>query len=256
MLAEKEGIPARLLKFRDTEIVWSGVSDGGNPAYIVQVDYETPNLAGVPRLECALLALELRSAEAEMSPGWGVDECPKGGEIAGLPSVADEYEWLARMNGFRREVAPEKRSEARADTLARKVDPPGKQREQPGQAEIEYRTGPPAVSAGRHPDPGRPDGEVAPVVAGPITSGPSFPCANRSVLTGVESTICDHEQLRRLDVSLDSMFNARIRLAQKRAERAFLREDQRAWLRERDACPTVACIEQRYQDRIGVLDDR
>lgn len=85
---------------------------------------------------------------------------------------------------------------------------------------------------------------------------PGFDCGRAASL--VEHALCDEPGLARLDVTLNMAFEAR-RDATPDAERAALREAQRAWLRRRDACAAdpwpVECVRREISARIDALRD-
>jgi uncharacterized protein len=76
----------------------------------------------------------------------------------------------------------------------------------------------------------------------------SFDCAQAS--TAVERTICAHPRLSRLDEELATAFTAMLGNV---ANPAALRERQREWLKERDACRDDACLERLYTRRVAGL---
>jgi uncharacterized protein len=78
--------------------------------------------------------------------------------------------------------------------------------------------------------------------------GASFDCAKAS--TKVEHMICDNPELSKLDDELAAKFKS----AQPGgADRAELVRDQRQWLSERNACPSVACVKDAYEKRLTAL---
>lgn len=76
----------------------------------------------------------------------------------------------------------------------------------------------------------------------------SFDCARAS--TAVERTVCASPHLSRLDEELAASFRDMLGRV---ANPAALRERQRDWLTERDACPDDACLERLYARRIAAL---
>lgn len=76
----------------------------------------------------------------------------------------------------------------------------------------------------------------------------SFDCARAS--TAVQRTICANPGLSRLDEELAAAFAT---LLGNVANPAALRERQREWLKERDACPDDACLERLYTRRVAGL---
>ena len=83
---------------------------------------------------------------------------------------------------------------------------------------------------------------------------PSFDC--RKASTPVEHAICNDPQLAALDGELHDAYQG-ARQGLDEAERIVLRDEQRAWLRERDACASdpwpVVCVRDRMQDRLPEL---
>lgn len=79
-------------------------------------------------------------------------------------------------------------------------------------------------------------------------STPSFDCAKASTL--VESTICADPLLARLDAALAKTYGD-IRASDIGEDaRSYLRTTQREWIRERNECSDVRCIETAYRNRI------
>lgn len=81
-------------------------------------------------------------------------------------------------------------------------------------------------------------------------SGPSFDCA--AAHTAVEGSICAAPRLALLDVLLGRDY-ARSRASLPPGARACLATDQRAWLAQRNACDSEACLEQAYLRRLQAL---
>lgn len=79
----------------------------------------------------------------------------------------------------------------------------------------------------------------------------SFDCSDPK-LTDVEKDICRSESASRLDTSLAALFNTR-KSGARPAELTQLVSQQRAWLRERDDCPTEQCLIDSYNQRIHAL---
>jgi uncharacterized protein len=76
----------------------------------------------------------------------------------------------------------------------------------------------------------------------------SFDCARAS--TAVEHTICANPSLSRLDEELAAAFKTMLGNV---ANPAALRERQREWLEERDACGDDACLDRLYTRRVAGL---
>jgi uncharacterized protein len=96
----------------------------------------------------------------------------------------------------------------------------------------------------------------APVAASPAAGqgvagapGPSFDCAR--AMTGVERMICTSPELQALDLGV-SIFYASARRGTHAAR--TLRE-QRAWLRDRDACASPACLRTALAERLWRLSE-
>lgn len=76
----------------------------------------------------------------------------------------------------------------------------------------------------------------------------SFDCTKAA--TAVERTVCASPRLSSLDGELATAFRTMLgRVANPTA----LRERQRDWLAERDACPDEACLERLYLRRVAAL---
>lgn len=90
--------------------------------------------------------------------------------------------------------------------------------------------------------------------AAPSRAAPSFDCARAG--GWVEHTVCAEAALGELDRQLAERYGA-MSAASDAAAKGTLRDAQRAWARERGACEhagqPVACLEQRYRDRIAEL---
>src|SRR3712207_1217786 len=78
-------------------------------------------------------------------------------------------------------------------------------------------------------------------LATPLTTGSaSFDCANAKTVT--EKTICADEELSILDEKLASRFSASLSATSSEQSKGTLRQEQRDWLKIRDACRTRACF--------------
>lgn len=82
------------------------------------------------------------------------------------------------------------------------------------------------------------------------TARPSFDC--RQARNSAERSICSDQTLADLDVQMARRY-ARMQnnIDGRRAE--ILRDEQRAWLRRRDACATSACIRALYETRAATM---
>lgn len=79
--------------------------------------------------------------------------------------------------------------------------------------------------------------------------GPSFDC-NGPDLSVTEIQICANDELARYDRELAGLYQGRMKSAPP-ADRQTLQQDQRAWLRKRDACAgSVDCIKGAYLTKI------
>jgi uncharacterized protein YecT (DUF1311 family) len=74
----------------------------------------------------------------------------------------------------------------------------------------------------------------------------SFDCAKST--SEIEKTICRDEELSRLDIALAKAYRA----ARVRSGNVAV-QDQRKWLRARNACKDTSCIRRAYQDRLEEL---
>ena len=91
---------------------------------------------------------------------------------------------------------------------------------------------------------------LALVVAGSVQAA-SFDCKKAS--TFVENAVCSNKSISKLDDALSQ--NYRYALASDIGDgpRKHLRETQRAWLKERDRCTTVYCVEALYRERVDAV---
>ena len=88
----------------------------------------------------------------------------------------------------------------------------------------------------------------APSPAAPVAApSASFDCARAS--TRVERLVCGDPLLRGYDQAVAATYRRAV--AERRAP--AVAGEQRAWLRERDACTTAACVRDAYADRLGSL---
>jgi len=90
----------------------------------------------------------------------------------------------------------------------------------------------------------------APGQGGPTDGpGPSFDCTRAS--TAVEHMICAGTELRALDLGVSRFYAS----ARRGAHAARIPREQRAWLRERDACATPACLRAALSERLWRLSE-
>lgn len=81
----------------------------------------------------------------------------------------------------------------------------------------------------------------------------SFDCAKAG--TATEKAICSDVALARLDRSLSDAYAQAMSFAADEAEKAKIRDAQRTWIGERDACGgDVGCLTAQYQARLKVLE--
>ena len=97
------------------------------------------------------------------------------------------------------------------------------------------------------PDTLRPAAAVAPVRA---TARPSFDC--RQARNSAERAICGDTGLADLDIQMARRY-ARMQNNLDGRPAEILRDEQRAWLRRRDACATSACIRALYETRAATM---
>lgn len=80
---------------------------------------------------------------------------------------------------------------------------------------------------------------------------PSFSCSSLADLTSTERAICKSPSLSRADRMLSSIFFFSYQIP----NRESIWDNQRTWLEERDACDSDRCIEDKYAERITVLNN-
>ncbi|MDH2915515.1 MAG: lysozyme inhibitor LprI family protein [Gallionella sp.] len=76
----------------------------------------------------------------------------------------------------------------------------------------------------------------------------SFDCAKAS--TKIEKLICDDAELSKLDKELNTAYKIGLQ-AEKQA--ASIRQNQKQWVMERNACSSILCIKDKYKTRITQL---
>ncbi len=87
-------------------------------------------------------------------------------------------------------------------------------------------------------------------------SAASFNCMNVEDMNAAEQTVCVNHRLGALDERLDSWYRRALIRAGYFEQTADVREDQRAWLAERNACgANVGCLRRAYVRRIRELKD-
>lgn len=77
---------------------------------------------------------------------------------------------------------------------------------------------------------------------------PSFDCSNVKKET-VESHICDNENLSLLDNTLAELYKQAYELNLNNN----LKQSQKKWLKKRDNCKTISCIQKSYLERVDYL---
>lgn len=87
--------------------------------------------------------------------------------------------------------------------------------------------------------------------ASPVYAAPSFDCAKAS--TRVEFMICDHPRIARLDSELADAYRTALRDSPWASANRRIREEQKAWIAERDRCQDPRCLRQLYRQRISEL---
>ncbi|MFD1559309.1 lysozyme inhibitor LprI family protein [Paraburkholderia silviterrae] len=80
-----------------------------------------------------------------------------------------------------------------------------------------------------------------------VAAAASFDCSKAASAT--EKRICASPRLSSLDTQLTALYQKRAA----GADAAAWRDDQRAWLRERDQCGDAACLARVYSERLVVL---
>lgn len=73
----------------------------------------------------------------------------------------------------------------------------------------------------------------------------SFDCAKAG--TKIEKMICASPALNKLDSDLASSYKEAV------GKDASIKQEQQAWMKERNKCPTEACLEESYKERIDNL---
>lgn len=86
--------------------------------------------------------------------------------------------------------------------------------------------------------------------AATASARPSFDC--RQARNGAERTICGDPALASLDVQMAGRYARMQNSADTRSAEA-LRDEQRAWLRRRDACETSTCLRSMYEHRAATM---
>ena len=117
----------------------------------------------------------------------------------------------------------------------------------------------PSVAESRHGRrPASPNPVPAPEAQNPApsvaavraTARPSFDC--RQARNNAERSICSDPGLADLDVQMARRY-ARMQNNIDGRPAEILRDEQRAWLRRRDACATSACIRALYETRAATM---
>lgn len=86
------------------------------------------------------------------------------------------------------------------------------------------------------------------VVAATASAAPSFDCSKAS--TKVEKMICDDSQLADADAKLSDAYSAALKAATDKVE---VKHKQIAWVKQRNACSDVVCVQQAYDQRLEEL---
>jgi len=81
-------------------------------------------------------------------------------------------------------------------------------------------------------------------------AAPGFDC--RAARSPVERMICANDDLAEADLAVSNLFSYAIAQAPDQ-ERGQMRNAQRAWLRQRNACAAIACVQQQYEVRMQDL---
>ena len=82
-------------------------------------------------------------------------------------------------------------------------------------------------------------------------AAPSFDCAKAS--TRVERMICDHPRIAELDSELADAYRIALRDSPWASANRRIREEQKAWIAERNNCRDPRCLRQSYRQRISEL---
>jgi uncharacterized protein YecT (DUF1311 family) len=90
---------------------------------------------------------------------------------------------------------------------------------------------------------------VVTIGEGPLYPSPSFDCAQSN--TKIEKAICANKNLSLLDATLDRNYQQLKASMNNKSNQ--LPEDQREWLKERNACKTSECLTEAYTHRIDEL---
>jgi len=83
-------------------------------------------------------------------------------------------------------------------------------------------------------------------------AGPAFALDCSKARAPVETMVCADRDLTALDAKLGGLYRRALDEGQ---EPETLRNSQREWLAQRDQCRDAACVELRYRERTGRLDD-
>jgi len=88
-------------------------------------------------------------------------------------------------------------------------------------------------------------------LANQAKAAPSFDCAKAS--TRVERMICDNPRIAELDSELAAAYRIALRDAPWASANRRIREEQKAWVAERNRCRDPRCLRQSYRQRIAQL---
>jgi uncharacterized protein len=83
------------------------------------------------------------------------------------------------------------------------------------------------------------------------TGAASFDC--KKATTSVEKEICTNQILSKLDDALEQNYGGSLSSNIGDTARQHLKKTQSEWLKERNSCKTVTCIEKKYRERIEAL---
>lgn len=91
------------------------------------------------------------------------------------------------------------------------------------------------------------------VLSRPAASA-SFSCMEFDNLSRAEQTVCTHGRLGALDERLDSWYRRALIRAGYFDQTDMVKQQQRAWLDERNACSAnIGCLRRAYRSRIEAL---
>jgi hypothetical protein len=159
-----------------------------------------------------------------------------GGSTAFVFAVVLTFFLLARTHQ-QVEQAPQQQVERPPQQQVER--PPQQQVERPPQQQVER---PPQQQVERPPQ--QQVERPAPIV----TARPSFDCTKASLPT--EWLICGNDALSTLDADMVSLYRE---IYKRTEDKAALKEVQLSWLRQRNICRDVPCVQRAYEERIDGL---